>query len=210
MSQIRTVWRPTSLAHPSRRGENSFQQRAHIALVLLSLLLCSHTATDCFQCALDGTWNQIIQLRMKPLITDRKRCNSHIDSLSRPRPNSAHFPFSKPFAYHERYSSSLSLNFGFHVISGQFCLNQITRREDKTTKTNKMPHTVSTAVVSTSNNPRLKPPTPDHCGGHNHWHFCVKGLQTGYIGGFCCCCLFFFVFCFCCFFSQCQPPIQKR
>ena len=37
----------------------------------------------------------------------------------------------------------------------------------------------------------LRPiPIPDHCGGHNHRHFCVKGLQTGYIGGL------FVLFCF--------------
>ena len=69
-----------------------------------------------------------------------------------------------------------------------------------TTTQRKMPHPIPTTVVSTSNNPRLEQPIPEHCGGHNHRHFCVKGLQTGYIGSF----FFFF------FFSQCQPPFQKR
>ena len=43
-------------------------------------------------------------------------------------------------------------------------------------------HTIPTTVVSTSANPRLEQPTPEHCGGHSHIHFCVKDLQTGYIG----------------------------
>ena len=50
-----------------------------------------------------------------------------------------------------------------------------------------MPHTIPTTVVFTTNNPdwnnlQATPDTgPEHCGGHNHRHFRVKGLQTGYV-----------------------------
>ena len=68
----------------------------------------------------------------------------------------------------------------------------------------KMPHTIPTAVVFTTNNPRLEQPTPEHCGCHNHRHFRAKGLETDYIGVFVVVvvvvvCLFVYLFLFCLF-----------